>query len=105
MSMGWDYVSKLRPPTGRLFIPHVIYEYGEHGRMRVYWQGKTEEERGRPVPVPLSPSQIQHWLKRLRTQVSAVGGGRLSLWAMARPKIMTYFLTLAIAQRSKEVCI
>jgi hypothetical protein len=29
MSMGWDYVSELRPPTGLLLIPHVIYEYGE----------------------------------------------------------------------------
>jgi hypothetical protein len=29
MSKGKDYVSKLRPPTGVLFINHVIYEYGE----------------------------------------------------------------------------
>jgi hypothetical protein len=29
MSMGWDYVSELRPPTGLLFVPQVIYEYGE----------------------------------------------------------------------------
>jgi hypothetical protein len=27
MSMRWDYVSELRPPTGMVFIPHVIYEY------------------------------------------------------------------------------
>jgi hypothetical protein len=29
MSMGQDYVSELRPPTGLLFIPQVIYEHGE----------------------------------------------------------------------------
>jgi hypothetical protein len=27
--MGSDDVSELRPPTGLLFIPQVIYEYGE----------------------------------------------------------------------------
>jgi hypothetical protein len=29
MSMGRDYISELRPPTGLLFIPQVIYEHGE----------------------------------------------------------------------------
>jgi hypothetical protein len=29
MSMMWDYVSELWPPTGLLFIPQVIYEFGE----------------------------------------------------------------------------
>jgi hypothetical protein len=29
MSIGWGYVSDLRPPTGPFFIPQVIYEYGE----------------------------------------------------------------------------
>jgi hypothetical protein len=29
MSMGWDYVIELRPPTGLLFIHQVIYEHGE----------------------------------------------------------------------------
>jgi hypothetical protein len=28
MSMGWHYVSELRPLMGLLFIPQVIYEYG-----------------------------------------------------------------------------
>jgi hypothetical protein len=27
MSMGWDYVSEQRPPTGLLFIVQVIYEH------------------------------------------------------------------------------
>jgi hypothetical protein len=29
MSMGWDYVSELRPPANLLFIPQMIYEHGE----------------------------------------------------------------------------
>jgi hypothetical protein len=29
MSIGWDYVSELRPPKGLLFIPYVMYEHGE----------------------------------------------------------------------------
>jgi hypothetical protein len=29
MSMGWNYVSELRLPTGLLFIPQVIFKYGE----------------------------------------------------------------------------
>jgi hypothetical protein len=29
MSMGWDDVSELRQPLGLLYIPQVIYEYGE----------------------------------------------------------------------------
>jgi hypothetical protein len=29
MPMGWDYVSELRPPTGLLFIPQMIYDSGE----------------------------------------------------------------------------
>jgi hypothetical protein len=29
MSMGWNYVSEVRPPACLLFIPQVIYEYAE----------------------------------------------------------------------------
>jgi hypothetical protein len=29
MSKGWDYVSELRLPTGLMFIPQIIYLYGE----------------------------------------------------------------------------
>jgi hypothetical protein len=30
----------------------------------IYWQGKTEELREKPVPVPLCPPQIPHGLNR-----------------------------------------
>jgi hypothetical protein len=32
MSMGWDYVSELRPSTG-LFFRQAVYEHGNHGGM------------------------------------------------------------------------
>jgi hypothetical protein len=49
-----------------------------------YWQGKTEELREEPVPVPLCPPQILHRRVRVRTQASALTGRRLTAWAMAR---------------------
>jgi hypothetical protein len=35
--------------------------------------------------VPLCPPKIPHALSRDRTRASAVGGRRLTAWAMARP--------------------
>jgi hypothetical protein len=49
------------------------------------WQGKTEVLGEKSVPVPLCPPQIPHGLTRDRTPVSAVGGQRLTAWAMSRP--------------------
>jgi hypothetical protein len=46
----------------------------------------NEIDRVKPVPVPLCLPQIPHGLTRDRTWVSAaVGGQRLTGWAMARP--------------------
>jgi hypothetical protein len=52
-------------------------------------QGKTEVLGEKPVPVPLCPPQIPHLLARDRTRESAVGGRRLTAWAMARPYVDT----------------
>jgi hypothetical protein len=52
------------------------------------WQGKTEVLEEKLVPVPLCPPQIPHGLTRDRTRASAVGGRRLTAWAMARPQVM-----------------
>jgi hypothetical protein len=49
------------------------------------WQGKPEVLGEKPVPVPLCPPQILHGPTRARTRASAVGGRRLTAWAMARP--------------------
>jgi hypothetical protein len=43
-----------------LFIPQIIYEFGEQ-----WWNdtdGKTEEFKDKPVPVPLCPPQIPYGL-------------------------------------------
>jgi hypothetical protein len=48
------------------------------------WRGKTEVLGEKPVPVPLCPPQIPHALTSGRTRASAVGGRRLTAWAMAR---------------------
>jgi hypothetical protein len=52
--MGLDYVSELRPSTGLLLIPQMIYERG--ATVNWYWQGKTEELGDKPAPVPLCPN-------------------------------------------------
>jgi hypothetical protein len=36
MSMGLDYISKLLPPTGLLFIPQVTQERGEQWWKDIY---------------------------------------------------------------------
>jgi hypothetical protein len=43
VTMVLDYVSELRPPTGILFIPQVIYEHGE-----TWWNGI---DSGRPLQI------------------------------------------------------
>jgi hypothetical protein len=46
MSMGWDYVSELRPPTGLLFIP-MWYNMQNHGG--IISIGKTSESSTRAL--------------------------------------------------------
>jgi hypothetical protein len=86
MSMGWDYVSKLRPPTGLVFVPHMflhhIWVWSSHGMVLT---GKTEELEENSVALPLCPRQISHGLNQARTEASALRGRRLTPWAMARP--------------------
>jgi hypothetical protein len=48
-----------------------------------YWQGKTKELRGNPVPIPLCPPQIQHGLTQARTWACALRRQRLIAWAVA----------------------
>jgi hypothetical protein len=48
-------------------------------------RGKPKYLGGKPVPVPLCPPQIPRGLTGDRTRASAVGGRRLTAWAMARP--------------------
>jgi hypothetical protein len=50
-----------------------------------YWQEKTEWLRKKPVPVPLCPTQVPHWLTRARIRCSTVKG-RLTAWAISWQK-------------------
>jgi hypothetical protein len=86
--MGWDYVSELLPLTDILFIPQMVWVW--RATVECYWQGKTKELGENPVPVPFCPPQILYGLTRARTRASAVRGRRLTVWAMARPKLLLY---------------
>jgi hypothetical protein len=70
------YVSELRPPTGLVFIPLVIYEYGEPRRNDID-RGETGKIAEKPIPVTFSSPQIAHGLKRARTRASKVRSQRL----------------------------
>jgi hypothetical protein len=83
MSMWWDDVSELRPPTGLLFIPQLIYEYGEP-RWNDTDRGNRRTRR-KPVTVQLCPQHISHGPTMARTRSSAVRGRQLTSWAMAPP--------------------
>ena len=50
-------------------------------------RGKPKYSGKKPVPLPLCPPQIPHWLTRDRTRASAVRGQRLTAWAMAQPLV------------------
>jgi hypothetical protein len=94
MSMGWGYVSELRPLTGLLFIPRWYTSKRSHDGMIL--TGETEELGVKTVQVQLCPPQIPHGLTRAWTRASAVTGRRLTAWAMARPYL--YLTTLSVAQ-------
>jgi hypothetical protein len=55
VSMGWNCVSELRPPTGLLLNPPIIYEYSEPR-----WNDTDRRNRRtcrKPIPVPLCQPQ------------------------------------------------
>jgi hypothetical protein len=56
MSMGWNYVSELRTPTGLLFIPWVIMSLENHCGIIV--TGKSEELGEKLVSLPLLVLQL-----------------------------------------------
>jgi hypothetical protein len=66
-----------------MIIFFVLFLVMEH-------QGKPKYSGEKPVPMPLCPPQIPHGLTRDRTRACAVGGRRLTAWAMARPLYVTY---------------
>jgi hypothetical protein len=83
MSMGWEDVFELQPPTGLLFIHHTIYEYGEPRWNNIVGGEPNNSERN------LSQCHfVRHKFHTARTRASAVRGRRLTAWSMARPFII-----------------
>jgi hypothetical protein len=77
VSMAWDCVCELWPPTGLLFIPQMIYEY-EEPRWNDIDRRNLRIRRERCPIVTFSPTNP------LWTDLEAVRGQRLTAWAMAR---------------------
>jgi hypothetical protein len=63
MSMGWDYVSELRPPACLLFIPNVACEHGEP------WWNDTDRAKLliRPPEISGNPTS-SHLTARVRAK-------------------------------------
>jgi hypothetical protein len=79
MSIGRDHVSELRPPTGLLFIPRVMYDCENGGMILTGENRRTLEE---------NLSQCPHGLIRARIRPSAVRCWLLTSWAMVWPLAM-----------------
>jgi hypothetical protein len=87
MSVGCDYVSELRPPTGLLFILQVIYDHLE--TMDIYRDKSYNSGKKTPVLVPHCQLQIAHGPTRSRTWASAVRVRRSNARAMAGPGVVS----------------
>jgi hypothetical protein len=83
MSMEWDNVSEMQLPTGLLFIPQVIYEYGEP-----WW---NDTDRGKPknsektCPSATLSTTYPHMDWPGHEPRPLVRGQQLTTWAMAQP--------------------
>jgi hypothetical protein len=86
MSMGRDYASELRPPTGLLFIPQVIYEYGEPRCNDINRENRKISEK--IAPLTFRSPQIPYGVSRARTRASTVTGRRLTVWVMPWPSVL-----------------
>jgi hypothetical protein len=79
ISMGRDYVSDLRPPTGLLFIPRWYKSMYSHCGMTI--KGKNRKTRRKPVSMPLFHHKFHMDWPQVRTRASAARNRRLSAWA------------------------
>jgi hypothetical protein len=46
--MGWDFISEMWPPLGLLFIPRLIYEYGQQ-----WWNDDVDKWK-----LPICPPEL-----------------------------------------------
>jgi hypothetical protein len=84
--MGWDYVSELLPRTDILFIPQMIYAYGER-RWNDVLTGENRRPRRKTCPSVTLYNRNPTWIDpganpRLRSKRPA-----LTAWAMSRPTV------------------
>jgi hypothetical protein len=86
-SMGWDYISELRPPTGLLFISQVIYEHGEP-----WWNDCVDRGKLLILPPELSGNPTSSHL------VTSRKNGRKE-WEFGFPKYFYSYLQLIFAFR------
>jgi hypothetical protein len=90
MSMGWDYVSGLRPPTGLLLIPQVIYERGES-----WW---NDIDRGKLL---IRPPELSGNCKQLSSR-KAEGTGRRK-WLILSYEVSLFDNSWSVALRQTKL--
>jgi hypothetical protein len=83
MSLWWNYVSELQPPSGLLFILQVIYEH-----VKARWND-IDREKPKKSEEQLSQCHFVHYKSSLgltlaQTRVFLARGRRLIAWARAR---------------------
>jgi hypothetical protein len=86
MSMGWNYVSELWPPTGLLFIPQMIYEYGEPQWNDTDGENRRSRIKNCPSTTLSTTNTVPHGLTWVWTWASAVRGRWLTTWTMVQHK-------------------
>jgi hypothetical protein len=79
MSMRWDYVSELLPPSEISFIPQVIYGMKSHGEM-ILTREKRKTRRRICFTATLSTTDPTWTDYRLRSRAYAVRGRWLTAW-------------------------
>jgi hypothetical protein len=84
--MGWDYVCELRPLRGPFFIPQMIYEYGKPRWNNIHTRKSKNSEKNCTIAT-LSTNST--WSDPARTRDFMVRGQRLTVWAKARPFVVS----------------
>jgi hypothetical protein len=99
MSIWWDYISELRPPTGLLSISQMIYEYGEP-RWNDIDRVKPNDSKTSAILSITNPYE----LTRARTRASVERRRRLTAWATTRPKCILKIKDMRVWLRIWYTC-
>jgi hypothetical protein len=82
-SCWWDEMTSLNCGHQQAYCSSPRWYMRMESRGGMMFIRENRRTRIKPVPVPLCPPQMPHWLTRARTQVSAVRDRRLTAWATA----------------------